>query len=215
MLRPAEVFIDIETIPGPQKPRLEDIPAPGNYKDPSKIQAYKEGKLEEAYRSQALDSMAGELLAIGIAIDDEPAQVEIRGLNGRDTELDLLAWLVNRTKNLSPIMWVGHNVKSFDLQWIWRRCIQTGLYELARKIPRERYSKQIIDTMELWAGPDYRDRTSLSKIAKFLSLDGKPEGMDGSKVYDAYIAGDLKSIAAYCAHDVDLTRKIFRQIEGL
>ncbi len=89
-----------------------------------------------------------------------------------------------------------------------------GLTDLARKIPRERYSRNLIDTLELWAGPDFRDRTSLVRISSFLGLEGKAGDLDGSKVFDAWKEGRLQEIRDYCAQDVELTRRIYQIITG-
>ena len=211
---PAEIYIDIETLPGPHKPSPEDIPPPGNYKDAAKIKAYQESKVDEQYRKQALNSMKGEILCISWAVDDEEPQALIRD-DGAATEKDLL-WRFNvATSAYSPITWIGHNIKTFDLQWLWRKSIKYGWTALARKIPRERYSKQVYDTMELWAGPDYRDMTSLTDIAAFLGLDCDPDDISGADVHDAYLAGDLDRIVAHCKQDVSLTRQVYKIIEGL
>jgi hypothetical protein len=218
------VFIDIETLPGPEKPALEEVKVPSNYKDPAKIRAYQEEKLEEVYRAQALDSMKGQILAIGKAVDDEPAGCHIQGLDGIHSERDLLNRFYEELQAISQnvyeraiylvnLTWIGHNIKAFDLTWLWRHALKYRLYNLAEIIPRERYSKQIVDTMDLWAA-DYKDRVSLDNIASFLGLPGKPDGIDGSKVYDLYQAGRLKEIADYCQQDVELTRQIYELITG-
>jgi len=218
------VFIDIETLPGPEKPALEEVKVPSNYKDPAKIRAYQEKKLEGVYRNQALDSMKGQIWAIGWAIDDEPARCLIQGVDGIHSERDLLNRfyeelqaisqnIYGRDIHLVNLTWIGHNIKAFDLTWLWRHALKYRLYNLAEIIPRERYSKQIVDTMEVWAA-DYKDRVSLDNIASFLGLPGKPDGIDGSKVYDLYQAGRLKEIADYCQQDVELTRQIYELITG-
>ncbi len=212
-MEPVFMFVDIETVPSPEPPSLDDIQAPGNYKDEAKIQAYKEIKVDELHRQQALDSMRGEILAIGYAKDNEQSTVYIRGIDGIETERDLLQTFQNEIKTCNPVTWVGHNLKTFDAQWLWRKSVKYGLTDLARKIPRERYSRNLIDTLDLWAGPDYRDRTSLDKIATFLGLQGK-NGIDGSMVYDMWQAGRLQEIRDYCAQDVDLTRAIYKIITG-
>ncbi len=211
---PVTIFIDIETLPSPEPPSLDEIQAPANYKDEAKIQAFKESKINEFYRAQALDSMRGQLLCIGFAIDDGPVQTLIRGMDGVNSEYDLLEAFSQEIKYCSPVTWCGHNVKTFDLQWLWRKALKFGITALAQKIPRERYSRDVVDTLELWAGPDYRDRTSLDAIAQFLGLQGKTGDLDGSKVYDFWLEGKLQEIKDYCARDVELTRSIFNIING-
>ena len=214
------IYIDIETIPGPVMPSIEDLiaNAPGNMKKPETIRAWAEENQMEQYRKQALDSMQGEILAVGFAHNDDEPMCRIRmsgGANERAllelVEADLMR-IVKEYKGVTP-RWIGHNVKGFDLPWMWRKCLKYGLYDLARAIPKGRYAKDIEDTMEMWAS-DYKDHVSLSKIAAFFGLEGKAEGLDGSKVYDAYMAGEHDRIAEYCKGDVALTREIHRIISA-
>lgn len=214
-----QITIDIETIPGPVMPSIDELMenAPGNMKKPETIRAWAEENADSIYRKQALDSMQGEILAVGWAYNDDEPRCHIR-TNGMDeeslltlVEADLMR-IVKAYKGVTPV-WVGHNVKCFDLPWMWRKCLKYGLYDLARAIPKGRYTKDIEDTMEMWA-IDYKDHVSLSKIAGFFGLNGKTEGLDGSKVYDAYLAGEHDRIAEYCKGDVALTRDIHRIISA-
>jgi hypothetical protein len=201
-----KLYLDIETLPG-DPPDPGQIEPPKNYKDPEKIHAYQREKAEEAHRAQAVDSMRGRLLCIGWALGSECSRAAIVGKDGISTERELLqvfqASLLERPGDLESIIWVGHNIRTFDLPWLWRKALQYRLYPLAGIIPRQRYDKRVQDTMEMWAA-DFRDRVSLDAIAAFLGLQGKPEGIDGSKVYDYWLAGDLDSIKEYCRQDIEL-----------
>ncbi|MFW6179743.1 MAG: ribonuclease H-like domain-containing protein [Desulfohalobiaceae bacterium] len=212
-----EIYIDIETLPGPERPSPEDIEPPKNYKDPAKIKAYQQEKLEEIYRAQALDSMQGRILCIGWAIGDDPVSTLCVGLDGIHSECDLLHnfqdTLLDYFIDLEGLKWTGHNVRAFDLAWLWRKALQHRLFSLARIIPRARYDKRIMDTLEIWAA-DYRDKVSLEAIAHFLGLTGKTEGLDGTKVYDFWLEGRLQEIRDYCAWDVELTRQVYRIVTG-
>jgi hypothetical protein len=134
------------------------------------------------------------------------------GRDGIDTERDLLhafqASLLERRCDMGRLAWVGHNIRAFDLPWLWRKALQHRLYTLAGVIPRQRFDKRIHDTMEMWAA-DFRDRVSIDAIATFLGLQGKPEGIDGSQVYDYWLAGDLDSIRDYCRQDVELAHSVY------
>jgi len=213
------IYIDIETIPGPIMPTIEELmeSAPASYKKPESIRAWAEENQMEVYRKQALNSMQGEILAVGYAYNDGEARCIIRREGETEKHLlefvqDDLAKVASMQRGITPT-WVGHNVKGFDLPWIWRKCIKYGLYDLARVIPRQRYAKDIEDTMEMWA-TDYKDHVSLSKIAAFLGLNGKVNDMDGSKVYDAWKAGEYDRIAEYCAGDVALTREVHTKMRA-
>lgn len=212
MKYPSTIFIDIETVPGPNVPSPDNIKAPANYKDPDKIRAYQESKVEESYQKQALDSMQGRILAIGFAIDDNPAKVFIQGREAIANEEQLLRRFEYEIENISPVTWVGHNIKSFDLQWLWRKAIRVGS-PLALKIPRDRWNSSVKDTMELWSGPDLHAKVSLDNLAQFLGESGKTEGMDGSKVFRMYQNGELDTIRDYCLRDVEVVRNVYRRME--
>lgn len=206
-----KIYIDCETLPGPEYPSLDSVQAPANYKDPAKIQSYKESKLEEVYRAQALDSMQGRLLCVAWALDNEPVQALTVGLGDIQTEQDLLqeleAKLLEIPHDLNAMQWVGHNVRTFDLIWLWRKALKYRLWDLARHIPRQRYDKRVVDTLELWAA-DFKDRVSLQAIADFLGLDGKANDIDGSQVFDLWQEGRLQEIQDYCCQDVELVRRV-------
>lgn len=205
------IFIDIETIPGESKPALHEVSAPANYKDPEKIRAYQEANVDEVYRKQALDSMTGRVWCIGLAIDDAEPTAWVS-----ESEKDLLEGLSSllTKSNLAPreVMWVGHNALSFDMRWLWRRCIKYGLTGLAGFIDLDRYRGNVRDTMLMWSCGDSRDYVSLDKLARFLGLGSKTPGMDGSKVYDLWCDGKAQECADYCKQDVELTRAVYQRL---
>lgn len=208
------ITIDIETLPAdmPEADRLalvrDEVPA--NYKDPEKIRAWCEANADAAYRKTAFDAMRGRLLCIGYAVDDAPVRVAYDP-TGTDTAT-LFDELHKALVDVRYPIWVGHNIAGFDLRWLkwhaWR--IE---HPIAGLIPFEKWGgKRVADTMSLWQGPDPKGWTKLGDIAAFLGIGGKGEGLDGSKVYDAWLAGEHDRIAAYCAQDVELTRRVYRVI---
>jgi predicted PolB exonuclease-like 3'-5' exonuclease len=64
-----------------------------------------------------------------------------------------------------------------------------------------RYQFRHTDLMDVLALYNGRNNAPLHEIALLLGLPGKL-GMDGSKVFDAYRAGQLAAIRAYCETDV-------------
>lgn len=207
------LFIDIETIPGPHRLSLEEViaRAPGNMSKADTIKKWAEANVEKVYRDQATDSMQGRVLAIGYAYDDDDPACFI----GHDEEQVLRQFeAVVRSESPQgyfPGMWVGHNVKEFDLQWLWRKACFYGLKDLKLYMPRERWPSNVLDTQEIWAGPSYREKCSLTAIASFFHIPSKSL-MDGSQVYDFYVKGDLDKIAEYCCEDISTTRAIFERI---
>lgn len=206
-----KIFIDIETIPGLERPEPHEVKVDARLKDPEKIKAAQADGLEDAYRRQALDSMAGRIWCIGVAKDDDAPQCFI-GEDEREVLSQLQDFVSACRPNGRDIEWVGHNAVAFDMRWIWRKAVKYGLGKLAFYIRPDKYRGNIRDTMLIWACGDTRDFVSLDKLAHYLGVGEKTPGMDGSKVYDLWLAKDTKSCAAYCAQDVVLTRAVYQRL---
>ncbi|WP_031386505.1 ribonuclease H-like domain-containing protein [Desulfonatronum thiodismutans] len=210
------IFLDIETLPGPNPPALESIKPPSNYRDPVKILQYQQEKQEEEWRKQALDSMRGEILCIGFQVgeDDEPRSFT-SGLGEVGDEADVLREFENAVIEecgRDRPEWVAFNGHGFDLPWIWRKSIKYGLEFLPGMINFDRYRGNIIDPMRLWCPHDYRGYVKLGDLAEFLGIGAKTQGFDGSMVFDAWREGRLEEIAAYCRDDVQLLAAVHRAL---
>ncbi len=77
-----------------------------------------------------------------------------------------------------------------------------------------RYQFRHTDLMDVLALYSGRQNAPLNEIALLLGLPGKL-GMDGAKVFDAYQAGDLAGIRAYCETDVLNTWLVYLRFERL
>lgn len=201
----SNLFIDIETVPCGEMPCLDDIKAPANYKDEAKILEWKKANQLEVYKKQALDSMKGQIICIGYALDDDdPTTIE-----EHNEELILRLLLHDLLyRDWSIHMLVGWNIINFDIPWLWRKAIQYNLPDLRRILPHGN-PKLCIDLMKVWAA-NYKDYVSLSDCAKFLGIEH--DGGNGSEIYDLWQAGDLDAIAEHCKRDIITTREIYRRI---
>ena len=218
------LYVDIETIPGPNKPTIAEIErlAPGNMSKPETIRKWAEENVDNIYRKQALDSMKGVILCIAWAFDDEEPSLFYNLEPQSPISIGEQVLICSFMKSVEPFMskygsmrpmWVGHNARSFDLTWLWRKAMKYRLYNLAQRIPRDRYSKDVEDTMEMWAS-DYKDHVSLDSVAQFLGVGGK-NGMNGGMVYDYFIQGRHNDIAEYCKDDVKLVREVHKVLTGM
>ena len=52
-------------------------------------------------------------------------------------------------------------------------------------------------------------KVKLDEISKILGLKGKPEGVDGSRVEEMVLAGQIKEVAQYCESDVLNTYRVW------
>ncbi|MDL2315465.1 ribonuclease H-like domain-containing protein [Desulfovibrio sp. OttesenSCG-928-A18] len=205
----AIIWLDIETVPSPNKPDPSAIATPANYKDPKKIEEYQLAKVDDTWREEALNSARGRVLCIGWAVGNSPAVC--RGI-WDNTEAQLLECfndVVQHTisdRKSDGITWGGFNLREFDLNWIWHRAVKHDLAALLDFIPRERFAKNVLDVRERWTGGNPYGKGKLKDIARFLGIPTMD--MDGSDVLDLYVAGEFDKIASYCKADVEMTRAI-------
>jgi 3'-5' exonuclease len=77
-----------------------------------------------------------------------------------------------------------------------------------------RYHSRHLDLMDLLAMYQPRANAPLDDLAQLMGLPGKL-GMDGSKVWDAYQAGEIAAIRNYCETDVVNTYLVFLRFQKM
>ncbi|HMV46650.1 MAG TPA: ribonuclease H-like domain-containing protein [Blastocatellia bacterium] len=214
------IFLDIETVPADESQRaaiehallLENA----NKTKPLSEEALAE-ESDEQFRKLALQGEYGRILAIGLVME-ENGQIKHQGILGRDretrrfhlNEAQTLAsfWRLMNTVDVRHDLFIGHNILDFDLPFIVKRSI---ILQVPPSIvlPFRRYQRQpIFDTM--WEWNCWQKRIKLDELTKALNLASpKSEDMDGSMVYDAYLAGRHEDIATYCMRDVEAVREVY------
>jgi predicted PolB exonuclease-like 3'-5' exonuclease len=75
-----------------------------------------------------------------------------------------------------------------------------------------RFHTRHIDLMDLLAGYQNRAWAPLDEIAQLCGLPGKL-GMDGSRVYEAYLRGEIGAIRDYCETDVANTYLLYLRFQ--
>lgn len=212
------LYLDIETLPADWTDAEKDAHAaasvPGNYTKPDSIAKWISENRDEAHARTALDWRYCRILAIGYALDDEPAEC-LYSETGSDEAMhamfDRLAEVVGARLNDAGLVIVGHNAIGFDLPILTRNA-----WRLGDPIARMFRMSSVHDTSEIWKAGDRRASFArLSDIAAFLGLGEKGEGLDGSQVYPAWKAGEHERIRRYCAQDVELTRAIYQRCRVL
>lgn len=220
-----KLYFDIETIPS-QRPevraRIEakvkepNITKTGRYKSQEDIEVWKKEErpllAEEDWRNTGLDSALGEIISIAWAIDDEPAKVSYRTLDEPEAKVlgVFLSDVSQKAKYAKPI-WIGHYITGFDLRFIWHRCIINNIAPTV-KIPYDAkpWDGSVFDTKVEWSG--LKGGISQDDLCFALGLEGKPNDIDGSKVWDFVKAGQVKRVAEYNIHDVEQNRKIYKRM---
>ena len=210
------LFLDIETLPGDEALKRDvesQIKPPGSMSKPETLKKWEEEQksqeVERRYRGTALRGHQGRILCIG-CIKETPGGASEKVIVGEESAILREFWETATDVDL----FVGFNVLEFDLKFIMQRSIVAGV-QPTKQLNFARYrSDSIYDVMaewELWG----RDMISLDALARALGIESPKGDVDGSKVYDYYLAGRLDEIYAYCLKDVMTTREIYRRMNFL
>ena len=201
------LYLDIETLPAGG----EDMELIKQFWEETKAKSKANGGIKKTpsdfdtfFRNTSFQGEFGRILCLCYAIDD----AEVVGLAGDEKEILQKFWAVAKDANL----FIGHNVMEFDLRFIYKRSIIKGVRP-SRDLSFARYrSSPIYDTMKEWEKWGAIG-TSLHKLSIALGLTSpKEEGIDGSKVYDYFLAGKTDEIVKYCKRDVEATRKVYKKM---
>ena len=232
------LYLDIETVPGQHPGAIEAVRAtlkpPGTLKKAESIAAWwaneAEAAAEEAHRKQSLDGgTQGEIISIACVNEDGAEWVKCRAVGESEAELlrqffeAVDQWCAEEASKMTlghPDAWpvdahfpVAHNA-AFDLGFIWRRAIVLRV-PLPRWIPgpSARAGRDYGCSMVEWAG--FGGRVSLDSLCRALGITSpKDDGMDGSKVYDAWKAGKVDQIAAYNRLDAHAVAEVWERLVG-
>ena len=213
------LYWDIETIPsqlpGIREELAKSIDVPGNISKAETVAAWHADKkpvlIEEAYLKTSFDGGVGQVVCIGLAIDDHPpVSFEVSDFS-RESECNIIDDLFEVIIKAGPVQYVGHNVIGFDFPFLWKRCMVLGIKPPA-SFPRnpKPWGDTVVDTMLLWDATP-RPGGSMDRICRLLGIPGKGD-MDGSKVWPMAQTGRWGEIAAYCRDDVDRTRMMHKRM---
>ena len=151
----------------------------------------------------ALDGMSGRVVCIGMLIDDQEAITEITLTDEDERRLITEFW---RTVAPEDVL-VGHNVLDFDLRFLRQRSWILGIKPSRTLDTRKYYSKEVIDTLQLWTNWGNKTGVTLDALGAALGC-GKKSG-NGGKVAGWWAERDIDSIKTYCQEDVRLAYRIF------
>lgn len=198
-----KLFLDIETLPasGEQMQIIKDFFQEYQQKAGRKPA---EKSFEEFYRNTSFTAEFGRIFCIGYAVDDQGVDC----LSSSEKEILAKFWQIAKDADL----FIGHNIMEFDLRFIYKRSI---IHKIKPTVDLNfaRYrNSPIFDTMKEWEKWGSTG-ASLHRLALALGIASpKNDGIDGSKVYDFYLAGKTDEIIKYCKRDVETTREIYKRI---
>lgn len=204
------IIIDIETgISKDAELFMPTFEANKTLKDKEKIADDLTKKMIEWESKCALSPLTGEVLAVGqyktfSIIDSQKEDI---------SEEDLLNLFWNdygKYLKLGHTL-IGHNLKGFDLPFLYRRSLKYGIKPLWNP-QTDRYNKQIVDTMELWSCGLYpKEYISLDNLAKFLGVGEKSgSGKDFAKLFKN--PGTRQDALDYLKNDLEITYRIAEKL---
>jgi hypothetical protein len=199
---------------------------------------------DKAWRDTALDGWAGEIMMVGCAANEHPATV-IHTIDVKEhriesslggpavissrkvtwDEAETIREFLSEVSKLQfesgqhEVVVVGHNVRRFDIMFLWQRCIVLNIQvpswlEKARFESKFRDGGSVIDTMELAGntrgtpfGP------GLDRVCDALGIQTKGS-ITGANVYDVVMAGRVDEAVEYCRDDIKRVRSVARRLVG-
>jgi len=197
--------LDIETMPmvGLDMPEPE---APKNYKDPEKIDKYKELARQKQVKAAALDPLYGQVCAV--CVGDE---CRVVGDVGVETEHLLLVWA---HREIASAMYVcTWNGTAFDIPFLYRRSVIYGIkpqFRMSEMLDQKNRIHK--DLCKVW---DRRGYDSLDSVSKIILGRTKKE-VDYTLFHDMVLSGDGRdTIREYCRHDAKLTGDLYKAFCGI
>lgn len=218
------LYLDIEVIPTTRPEFREELAAsitpPATHKKADSIAKWEEdtkpGLVDEAHRKACFNALTGEIICIGWAIGDSP--IETLYINYYDSEASMIDDFFGvidgqgeqHMRRFRPLF-IGHNILNFDIPYIWRRSLLLGIRPPAYWPTPDTapWKMEAFDTMTSWAGQ--RDKVKLDDLCRAFGIKGK-DGMDGSQVYDYWLAGRHDEIREYCVDDVHRVRELHKRM---
>jgi 3'-5' exonuclease len=145
-------------------------------------------------------------------------------LGGPDAgEAELISRFFEGIEKFTPQL-VSWNGSGFDLPVLHYRSLVHGVsapryWEMGEEDKDFRYNNYLnrfhmrhVDLMDILSLYQNRGQAPLDDVARLLGLPGKL-GLDGSKVWEAYQAGQLQQIRNYCATDAANTYLVFQRFQ--
>jgi len=129
---------------------------------------------------------------------------------GERTEAKLISDFIEKIGQLLPQL-VTFNGHSFDLPVLRYRAmvnrVSAGGLEVRRYF--HRYTDDALDLCDALGSYVPGAKVKLDEICKILGLTGKPDGVDGSRVEEMVLAGQIEEVARYCESDVLNTYRVW------
>ena len=124
--------------------------------------------------------------------------------------LDEISETLGTKQENKSITWLGWNNSGFDMPWLHKAALRAGQPGLARKIAppwATKYKLPWTDLMEVYCCFQYGNRAKQKHAAEYLGITEPSPDIDGSMVYDQWLAGNLEYVR-HCESDIETLRQI-------
>jgi predicted PolB exonuclease-like 3'-5' exonuclease len=129
---------------------------------------------------------------------------------GERSEVKLISDFIEKIGELRPQL-VTFNGHSFDLPVLRYRAMVNRISAAGLQVRQyfHRYTEDALDLCEVLGSYVPGAKVKLNEVSKILGLSGKPEGIDGSRVEEMVLAGQIDEVARYCESDVLNTYRVW------
>jgi predicted PolB exonuclease-like 3'-5' exonuclease len=208
------VVIDIETIPTGEKLTVDEIKIPATMSKQETIDKWKIDKapeaIEEEFRKRAL--IQHKCQVISWAIKTKETDISLINDNEEILLTKLDQFISSLVKHPMEIIWIGVNIKSFDLTILRQRAMKYNLHKLYQSIPLISYSDQVIDLMHVFTGGKFKDYlVSKDDMCRFFDIKVEDKH-SGKEVYDLYLKKDYEDIRLHCLADVIKEYELYKKM---
>jgi len=181
------------------------------------LKATEEGEKKgvEAWRKTALDGTQGQVFSFAMTevnsgiMFSNYSMDEKKLLKSFNRFVDMYCSNEATGTILTPVF-VGHNVANFDLKFLFRRFVINGIKPACLLNFSGRHGVDYFDNSIAWCG--YKDRISQDNLCKALGIEGKPNDIEGSKVWDYVEAGKYEAVLKYNEDDVKKAEAIYNRL---
>jgi 3'-5' exonuclease len=122
---------------------------------------------------------------------------------GERSEAELISAFVEKIGQLRPQL-VTFNGHGFDLPVLRYRAMVNRIAAGGLQVRPYfyRYGDDALDLCDVLGSYVPGAKVKLDEVSKILGLTGKPEGLDGSRVEEMVLGGQIEEVARYCESDV-------------
>jgi predicted PolB exonuclease-like 3'-5' exonuclease len=129
---------------------------------------------------------------------------------GERSEPKLISDFIDKIGELRPQL-ITFNGHSFDLPVLRYRAMVNRISAAGLQVRQyfHRYTDDALDLCDVLGSYVPGGKVKLDEVSKILGLTGKPEGIDGSRVEEMFLAGQIEEVAQYCESDVLNTYRVW------